>query len=149
MELLCEERVALNVLLYILQDEEILLREGRADELPELAEKKTAILVRLDELACLRHQTLAAEGFAPDERGMRGWLDRHPSPSIEQVWAEVLSTIPIARERNRLNGILIAKRLSRNQEALRLLTGKRDPGMIYGSDGQPKVSPAMGGFVTS
>jgi flagella synthesis protein FlgN len=148
MDLLCEELDALNDLMRLLDDEEMLLLDGRADELPDMTSKKTAILVRLEELACVRHQALATDGFSPDQYGMRAWLDEHPSTGAQRIWTEILVAIPIAKERNRLNGMLISKRLSRNQEALRLLRGEPVPGMIYGADGQPKRASTGRGLVT-
>ena len=148
-DLLSEERDALKALVCLLNDEQILLQGTRVDELSQLTEKKFGILVRLGELASSRHRTLAAEGYAPDENGMRAWLDQRPTAGFDQVWTEILMTIPIARERNRLNGVLIAKRLSRNQQALSLLRGEPLPAMIYGSDGQLKIAPAMRSPVVS
>jgi flagella synthesis protein FlgN len=146
MDSLGEERVALNELIRLLEDEETSLLNGRADELSALAERKTTILIRLEELACVRHRTLAAEGLAPNQHGMRAWLDQHPSPGVRRIWTEILSAIPIAKERNRVNGMLISKRLSRSQEALRLLRGEPVQGMIYGADGQPQAAPRARGW---
>jgi flagellar biosynthesis/type III secretory pathway chaperone len=148
-DLLFEEREALKALMCLLNDEQILLRGTRVDELSELTEKKLNILVRLGELASSRHRTLAAQGYAPDEKGMHAWLDQHPTAGFNQLWTETLTMIPIAKEQNRLNGLLIAKRLSRNQQALSLLRGEPLPAMIYGSDGQLKIASAMRSPVVS
>jgi flagella synthesis protein FlgN len=148
MDLLCEELDALNELMRLLHDEKMLLLDGRADELSDMTSEKAALLVRLEEVACVRHQALATDGFAPDQYGMRAWLNEHPSPGAHRIWTEILSAIPIARERNRVNGMLISKRLSRNQEALRLLRGEPVQGMMYGADGQPKAAPGARGSVT-
>jgi flagellar biosynthesis protein FlgN len=148
-EFLCEEQDALKTLLCRLHDEQVVLSGAAVDDLFDLTTQKAAIVTRMVELASARHRSLAAEGFASDEVGMRAWLDKHRVPSLVQVWTETLLLVQSAKELNRVNGVLIAKRLSRTQQTLSLLRAEPVPGMIYGADGQPKVVPTMRGLVVS
>jgi flagella synthesis protein FlgN len=44
------------------------------------------------------------------------------------------------KETNRLNGVLINKHFSRNQQILNHLQGKPEAGNMYGKNGQAKTS---------
>ncbi len=142
LDLLCQERDTLKTLLGILSEEQVLLLRARIEDLPTVTQKKLSALTRLSALANCREQSFSAGGFAPPERGVRTWLDQHPVPRMAEVWAEVCSMLPLARELNRLNGMLISKRLYLSQQSLSLLGCGRQGDMDYGADGQPKHLPA-------
>jgi flagella synthesis protein FlgN len=148
-ELLCKERDALEALVCLLRDEQALLVGAAVDDLSDVTAKKADVVTRMIQLANSRHCSLAVEGFSPDEVGMHAWLDKHKSPSLLQLWTETLLLAQTAKELNRLNGVLIATRLSRTQQSLSLLRAQPIPGMIYDADGQPKVVPAMRALVIS
>ena len=148
-ELLYEERDALEALLRLLQHEQTRLVEADFDALVTVTGEKAGIVSRMSELAKSRHHWLAAAGFDPDETGMRAWLEQSPAPNVMEAWAGTLSLARAAKELNRVNGLLIGKHMSRSQQLLHVLIGQCGSGMIYGPDGQSKVIPALRSLVVS
>jgi flagella synthesis protein FlgN len=141
-DLLRDERDTVKSLLLLLQQEQSLLIQADARNLGDITGPKAEIVSRMTELANARHRGLAALGFAADETGMRAWLDHNPGPEFMDAWAETLSLAQAAREINRVNGLLIGKHLSRNQQRINVLIDARAGEMLYGADGQPTSKSA-------
>jgi flagella synthesis protein FlgN len=143
-EALREEGEALQRLVSVLRREQEVLVQGDVNALTRITGEKAEIVSRLTELARFRNEGLAAAGFTPNEAGMRAWLTESPQPEFASAWTAVISMARVAKELNRVNGLLIAKHLARSQQTIRLLAG--ECGMFYGADGQPMVVPATHSF---
>ncbi|HEV2609552.1 MAG TPA: flagellar protein FlgN [Noviherbaspirillum sp.] len=132
-----EEHQAATSLLQILDEEQACLLNAETESLAGLTQKKAALVGEMTELAKRRHQSLASAGLAPNESGMQNWIGSPASsPSAGRMWKALLSLIETAREKNRVNGLLIGKYLARNQSALKVLQGSPQGGGFYGPDGQ-------------
>lgn len=144
---LSEENKAARSLLQLLQQEQDRLVAAEIDGLPELTEEKAKVVARLTELATIRHNALASAGFEAKESGMKAWLEKTASNTINKSWTELLSMVRRAKEMNRTNGLLINKHMVRNQQAITVLRGTPQGGNFYGPDGQARAYSSTRGLV--
>jgi flagella synthesis protein FlgN len=80
---------------------------------------------------------LTSLGIANNVEAIGDFLAR--DPKLLAKWDKLLQRADVARERNRVNGQLIAKRMQHNQQALTvLLNASNQPG-LYGADGQHRA----------
>lgn len=134
---LTQELEAARSLLQALQQEQAHLIDADVDGVAKMTEEKSRIVVRMSELAKQRHLALASAGFDATESGMQAWINAQPpQANAGKTWTELLELSKSAKEQNRVNGLLIAQHLSRNQSALNILQGNAQGGAIYGPDGQ-------------
>lgn len=131
-----QEKAALLRLVAKLRQEQALMSETAAEGVTDIISEKASIVAEMTTLAGNRHQMLAGLGYADDETGMQKWMNEHGSGADQEVWAELFELAQDARELNRVNGLLIGKKLSINQNALTILQGKSGIGNFYGPDGQ-------------
>ncbi|WP_343586402.1 flagellar protein FlgN [Herbaspirillum sp.] len=136
---LAQEQAALARLVEKLRQEQVLLSETASEGMTDLIGEKAAIVAEMTTLAGHRHQHLASLGYADDEGGMQQWMDEHGSDGDKAIWSALFDLAQDAKELNRLNGILIGKKLSINQSALTILQGKTNSGNFYGPDGQSSI----------
>jgi flagella synthesis protein FlgN len=135
---LIEERDAARILQQVLKQERVHLVNADVEGLSGLTEKKTAVAAQMSELAKRRHRLLAAAGFEATESGMQAWLNS-PAAGAAAVksWNELLDLAQSVKELNRVNGLLIAQQMGRNQAALNILQqGNAQGGSFYGPNGQ-------------
>lgn len=133
---LAQEQAALARLVEKLRQEQALLAETSSEGMTDLISEKASIVAEMTTLAGHRHQTLASLGYADDEGGMQQWMNEQGSENDKEVWAALFDLAQDAKELNRINGMLIGKKLSINQSALTILQGKTSAGNFYGPDGQ-------------
>lgn len=136
---LAQEQDALARLVAKLRQEQLLLAETSAEGMTDLITDKANIVAEMTSLAGARHQRLLAIGFADDETGMQQWMNERGTDADKEVWAALFDQAQDAKELNRVNGILIGKKLSLNQSALTILQGKNNAGNFYGPDGQSNI----------
>ena len=130
------EQQIMQALQQLLLQEQATLVEASIDGLVALMQTKGALVSDLGRHARQRHAALGAHGFSADETGMRDWITSAPSKEAESIWNALLEMTKEARELNRINGMLIARHLSRNQSELNVLQGKPNNSNFYGRDGQ-------------
>lgn len=139
--LLADELVCLRQFVDLLKEEQAALIDGKADNLPDITERKAALATRLTEGAKQREATQSHLGLAPGRTGMEAWLKSEPSGSASRRhWIELLPLAAEAKTLNELNGKLIGTRLQYNQQALAALMGATELAMTYGPDGHTQVS---------
>lgn len=132
-----EEEVRLLAgFLDLLQEEERLLLDGAADQLVELADRKTQLYHQLQRIHDDRALRLARLGLGNDDAGMRKVLEA--GPAALPRWEAVLDLATQARDRNTSNGKLIAERMRHNQGALSILMAATERPQFYGRDGQTR-----------
>lgn len=136
---LAQEQAALTRLVEKLRQEQALLAETSAEGMTDLISEKASIVAEMTTLAGHRHQTLASLGYADDENGMQQWMSEQGSEHDKETWAALFELAQDAKELNRINGLLIGKKLSVNQSALTILQGKTNAGNFYGPDGQSSI----------
>lgn len=132
--LLTEEATAVEAFVRLLGNEQQALQDGELEALPALTEQKTAAVGQLARLGQARNQLLQQAGLPTDQAGLKAWARGEP---VRLTLVErVLALAAEAREMNRLNGTLIASRLSQTQNALDILMRSQTGGGLYGPDGQ-------------
>ncbi|MBP0596949.1 flagellar protein FlgN [Herbaspirillum sp. LeCh32-8] len=134
-----QEQASLARLVDKLRQEQSLLSETTAEGMTDMISEKATIVAEMTTLAGNRHRVLAELGYADDESGMQQWMNERGTDADKDVWAALFELAQDARELNRINGILIGKKLSINQSALTVLQGKTGTGSFYGPDGQNSI----------
>jgi len=133
-----DELKLINCLIDLMKQEQQFLVAANADGLATLTPLKTQLIEQAAALAVQRHRCLAAENFPESEVGMESWLARMSNPSASATWQQLLGKTREAKEQNRINGMLINKQLTHNQQ---LITAMRTPAgaadtSFYGPQGQ-------------
>lgn len=144
-QLLDNEVVLMRSLDQILTQEETVLINNEAEKLGVITPEKNAVLMQILELEKNRNQLLTSIGYAPDAKGMQDFFAASvENTSLKEMWETLLTISSVAQEKNRTNGLLISRQLSRNQSALNVLQQNTQTGSMYGADGQSKNSPNTG-----
>lgn len=124
-------------------DERQCLVKGDTSPLPPIAERKSALAIRLAELEARRDAALGATGLGSGRAGVDAWIAARPAnlrAAAHKSWQIYMDLAIKAREENELNGKLIAAHLQQNQQALNALLGSSAEGGTYGADGQRSAS---------
>jgi flagella synthesis protein FlgN len=129
--------------LELLTREEALLVAGDTEALPTLTQEKTERYRQLQQLHDDRALLLARCGLANDNATLRKLFAK--LPRVLARWDEALAVAAQARERNTLNGQLIAERMQHNQAALSALLVAADRPQLYDAEGHSR--PAGGGRI--
>jgi flagella synthesis protein FlgN len=140
---LLEQTIAdLKRFIAVIASERSSLVSGNIDQLPAIAESKSALATRIASLEAQRDAALGAAGFDAGRTGMDAWLASNPAPSSmsrRNTWKLHLDLAAEARRENEINGKLIAAGLQQNQQALAALLGEEGNAGTYGADGQRKA----------
>jgi len=137
LQVLSAEAGCIEHFIALLETEQAALKTGEVDQLPGLADAKSALATKLAKLAAERGQALSNEGCSSDRAGIAAWSARHPQEKdAPRLWTEIAALAAKARELNRVNGELIALRMQYNAKALEALRGGDKALDLYGPDGQ-------------
>lgn len=120
--------------------EQAALVKGDINLVETVIDRKYTLLQQLSNVAKNRYEMLANNGFEANESGMVTWIKRQNNASLQKSWNAFQLMLTRTKETNRLNGILINKHFSRNQQILNHLQGKPEAGNMYGKNGQAKTS---------
>ena len=146
MDSLILEHKAMQLLIDLIKQEQTQLIEADIDGLKNTTVAKSKVANEMSELAKQRDNALAAAGFSTKKNAMDAWL-KTANPDAKKQWEELLSLTKSAKELNRINGILIAKHMSHNQNALAALHAAPPGGNVYGPNGQSTEKPRSGRLV--
>jgi flagella synthesis protein FlgN len=133
-------------LLKILDAEQAALISADLDTLMELGGAKEVAVTRLAALTSARHADMTSLGLPFSDAGVLTWLantnvqgrNEGSQASSDALWRDVLITTAAAKERNRVNGLLIGRHTKNTQMALQALNAGRKSNDVYGPDGQTK-----------
>jgi flagella synthesis protein FlgN len=150
LKIVAEEADFVERFVHLLEEEKVLLTEGRTEALAAAIEEKEALAAKLNELTRQRGSYLTGNGFSPDRAGMASWSAKHPEQKEAiAAWNRTLSLAAQAKERNRVNGQLIHLHLQHTGEALEVLLRKESRLDLYGPDGRatapgaPQINDAV------
>jgi flagella synthesis protein FlgN len=121
----------------VLEEEQATLLSGALlNKLPDIIDRKAALVARLSELALQRERCLQALGHDTSRDGMLNAIEQ--DSRLAPIWEDLVQHATQARSRNVTNGMLVRTRLDYNQRALNVL---RDacgmaPVAVYGPDGR-------------
>lgn len=135
-DMLKAEADAVSAFVFLLGEEQSALKQGDADALPAIIERKAAATATLGPLSASRNALLETLGLGHDRAGIEEWLVRHPQDiTARNHWQRLQDLAAEARELNRLNGELIHLRMGHNAQMLEALraANRQD---LYGADGQ-------------
>lgn len=140
---LSDERVSVLSFVELLQQEQSLLMENSIDQMLNLAEKKSAHALRLNELYEVCRRRLEKSVPAPDNAAIADWLEINCKEGLA-LWQEIRTLAEQARQLNQINGELIQMKQRLNQQLLTALTRAVSQANLYGRDGQTNFSPGTG-----
>lgn len=133
-----DELALFATLMELMKQEQQFLVAADTDALGTITPQKAQLVAQMAALSKQRHAYLRAAGHAPDDASMQAWLDQAGEPVASELWQDLLAATRQAKEINRVNGMLIAKQLTNNQNiinAMRTPTGAADAS-VYGPTGQ-------------
>jgi flagellar biosynthesis protein FlgN len=133
-----DELALIDSLITLMKQEQQCLVAADTDTLASLTPVKTQHITELAALAGQRHAALAGAGLPGSEVGMETWLQSKNDSAVAAVWQQALARMREAKELNRVNGMLINKQMTHNQN---LITAMRTPADaadmgVYGPKGQ-------------
>ena len=131
-----QESKAVSRLVEILEQEQNCLIRADILQMQTLVDEKSKVLQSLNLLSLDRYQWLAKAGFTASEAGMADWLIDSNEEAVQASWLAAQQMLAKAKELNRVNGLLINKHFTRNQQTLNALQGKSETGSFYGPNGQ-------------
>jgi flagella synthesis protein FlgN len=137
-----DELSLVQTLSELMKQEQRLLVAADTDGLTAITPQKNQLVGQLAALSAERHQNLAAAGFAADDAAMHAWIAEQKDADAASLWEDLLAATREAKELNRVNGMLISKHLSTNQQlinAMRAPAGGADAA-VYGPTGQTAPS---------
>lgn len=133
-----QEEAELKLLVAALGEEQNALKIGNTDLLEGIVAAKNRHLENLARLGHQRNQQLKAARLPADRPGLSQWAAK---AGQEALVAALLAQADEAKELNRLNGQLIALRLTNTQAALAALNPQRAAGQgLYGPKGHTKFT---------
>lgn len=135
--LIGQESLALDQLISALIEEQDALKNGIADALPAIVEKKNKVLEGLARLDRKRGELLTTARCSADRDGLKKWAE---GSGRQDIVRDFLAKADEARELNRLNGQLIALRLQHTHSALDALVPTRSTQGLYGRSGKTSFS---------
>jgi flagella synthesis protein FlgN len=134
---LAGEFAGLTRLHELLETEKASLVTGTIDDLPDLTRAKASVIAEITVLADARHRCLVANGLEASEIAMQSWIDDSAEEAEKQRWSDLLALARQVKEQNRLNGMLINRRMQSGQQIISLFEGKSSS--FYGPDGQSSI----------
>lgn len=142
-ELLAQTIAELQRFIAVIATERRTLVAGEINQLPAIAEEKSALATRLAGLEAQREAALGAAGFGSGKSAIDAWLGANPATtqrSAQANWKRYIELAAHAKRENEINGKLIAASLQLNQQALGALLGETAAADTYGADGQRKTA---------
>lgn len=133
-----DEHKAMVYLIEIIKQEQTQLLEANIDELKKLTDEKAKVVALMSELSAQRDNALTAAGFSAKEAGIKSWLAT-AGANANKMWMDLMSLAASAKELNRVNGMLINKHMTNNQNALNALHATPQSNNLYGPNGQSAV----------
>jgi flagellar biosynthesis protein FlgN len=130
------QKSCIDSLLRALADEDDALAAGRFGELPELTERKSALLARIGELEQHRESLQAQCGLPPGRPGAE--LAASADDSVRESWTALLAAAHRTRELNRRVAAKVHTNLDFTRQALQFLQTRAQP--LYGRDGAARLS---------
>lgn len=146
---LAREQKLVCSLLDLMKQEQQCLVSADIDGLNALTPQKADLTNQLALLANERHQALGAAGFAAEETGMQAWLDGANDNTAADAWRRLLDLVREAKELNRVNGMLVNKQMTHNQNLINAMRQPADAAdsTVYGPTGHTATSGPSRRFV--
>lgn len=142
-----QESRTVSRLIEILEQEQSYLINADIEQIQTLLEEKSKLLQSLNMSSQERYQWLSAAGYSANETGMSDWLKQNSENALQTSWLTMQQALFKAKELNRVNGMLINKHFTRNQQLLNTLQGQTEVDNFYGPNGQATSKVRMRGAI--
>lgn len=138
LDTLHDEQQLVSSLLDLMTQEQQCLIDANIEGLNAITPRKAELMNELAVLANQRHLALAAAGFAAEETGMQEWVAQAADSGAGDAWNQLLQLTRDAKEVNRVNGMLINKQMTHNQNLINAMRQPANAGdsAVYGPTGQ-------------
>ncbi|MHB0775291.1 flagella synthesis protein FlgN [Halomonas sp. WWR20] len=135
-ECLRRQKAALESFVALLDEEHLQLAQGQIDgeALSRLAADKQRIAAEMEEYEQAR---LAAQRASGHGEGLRGAERAAQESQCLDDWGDMRTLAEQARQKNRMNGLMINMRLEHNQKAINFLS-EAAGSTLYGPTGQSR-----------
>jgi flagella synthesis protein FlgN len=129
----------------LLQQEQGALINTDADQLLQLATRKSELIEKLAGFSAQRNRQMTAAGCENNAAGIATYLDTIKARAeTRELWGKLLDLAREVEQINHSNGILIDTHLRHNQQTLSVLQNAANPAAsLYGPNGQ--ISGAASG----
>lgn len=138
LDVMRRELVACDELLKVLQEENRILGQRKAEGLEEVVSNKKDQLSRIEELAAQQNQTIQSLGHTPDKEGIKQLLAAAPqnmAGELDQTWQKLQSLLIEMRDLNLANGKLLEGNRRQAERVLDIILGKSDKVTTYDQAG--------------
>ena len=129
-----------QTLVNLLEREQKTLVNHDIADIEILMDEKAQVLQKINAASQLRYRALQAESFSPDEAGMNTFIRVSVDEEMNAAWLNFQRELTVAKELNRVNGVLISRHFNRNRDRLNDLQGNHSSSTIYGANGQHATS---------
>ena len=134
------ESKLMQTLIAVLEREQKILVSNDITAIEMLMDEKSQLLQKINAATQVRYRALKAEGFISSEVGMETFIQSENKPQDKNAWINFQRSLGLAKELNRVNGVLISRHFTRNRETLHELQGSQSARMIYGANGQHAIN---------
>ena len=121
--ILQDELASLDQLIDVLREEHECLVAGEVETLGRISARKSKIVQNLNSSASERKQAMLASKYALNAEGAMGWAENQCGTAGSAIWKSLLAQGADAKERNRVNGLLILRRQRDTHARLDALRG--------------------------
>lgn len=136
-ELLTATQECSQRLLDVLQQEDRALRRTDTDSIDQITAAKQALILEMESHQRAQDRFLAAHNLPPGPLGIQRHLETLPADAPEQsAWKSLKALITQCRNRNEINGGILALSRQHVQQSLDILKGSPETGPIYGRNGE-------------
>lgn len=127
-------------LLHLLEQETEALKIRQIDAIQGIAQKKLALVERLNQLVQNRLQLLQGQGWPPTQEGLEGYLTglgekNGASFRLREIWNQICHLWKQCQLLNETNGALITLLQRNARRSLDILRGQAAQSHYYGPDG--------------
>jgi len=143
-----DKRLVVELIDLLMREQKGLL-SNQISEIEKIVQLKSGLLQKINHVAKNRYAALAEKNFEPNENGMLNWVVSLSNQVIKDNWDDFQKNLAQAKELNRLNGELINRHFSRNQQMLTHLRKAFQPNETYGKNGQSQSSNVKSTSVTA
>lgn len=126
---------ACQTLLTLLDTERQALKARDPQQLEDVIQNKTALLLHLEQSARQRSQWVALTGTKQKSEPV--WLDllRKLDPAMESTWGEFKDLLKVCQEQNEINGKLLARNQQVFDRLLAIVRGQGQNNPLYTAKG--------------
>jgi flagella synthesis protein FlgN len=126
---------ACQTLLTLLDNERQALKARDPQQLEDVIQNKTALLLHLEQSAKQRGQWVSVAGTKQKSEAL--WLEqlRKLDPVLERTWGEFKDLLKVCQEQNEINGKLLARNQQVFERLLAIVRGQGENSPLYTAKG--------------